>query len=83
MSHHKDNQNHRRDTGSDYVYDVMVTILKTERTMKEMRVEKLWPGTNWNRVRKNLWAAPVPDDKKTRGTASFMTYFPQMKDCII
>jgi hypothetical protein len=32
--------------------------------MKEMRVEKLWPGTNWNRVWKNLWAAPVPDDIK-------------------
>jgi hypothetical protein len=32
------------------IYDVMVTILKTERTMKEMRVEKVWPGTNWNRV---------------------------------
>jgi hypothetical protein len=46
------------------MYDLMVTILQAEATTKGMRVEKLWPGTNWDRVWTNLWAAPVPDSIK-------------------
>jgi len=30
-----------------------------------MRIETLWPGTDWERVWRNLWLAPIPGDKRT------------------
>jgi hypothetical protein len=43
------------------MYDVMVTQLQAEANAKEMRIKKLWQGTTWDRVWKNLWETPVPD----------------------
>jgi hypothetical protein len=35
---------------------------------REMRIITMWPNTDWHTVWKNLTEAPVPGEKKGRGT---------------
>ena len=39
--------------------------MKTETKTPCMRIERLWPNTEWPRIWKNLWTAPVTDSTKT------------------
>jgi hypothetical protein len=55
------------ETGKAYrrrIYTVLATLLQAAPNDRGMRIEKLWPDTNWSRVWENLRAAPVPDANK-------------------
>ena len=42
------------------LYASLLTSIRATADYPEMRVEKLWPNTNWEPKRKNLNEAPVP-----------------------
>jgi hypothetical protein len=47
-------------------YEVLRHLLRGETPHAKMRIETLWPRTDWERVWRNLWSAPVTGD--TRAT---------------
>ena len=52
-------QNYRPGT-----YEVLRHLIRGETPPARMRIETLWPGTDGDRVRRNLWLAPVAGDKR-------------------
>jgi hypothetical protein len=52
-------QKYRRRT-----YDELRHLLRGDTPHVSMRIETLWSGTDWERVWRNLWLAPVAGDKR-------------------
>ena len=46
------------------LYNAQLTMLQAEIVGDRMGIERLWPGTNWNRIWKNLWPTPAPETTK-------------------
>ena len=43
------------------LYYTQLTMLQAEIPCAKMRIERIWTGTHWDAVWKNLWATPVPE----------------------
>ena len=46
------------------IYTTLLTLLQAETPPPKMRIEKLWPHTNWQAIWKNLWATPASKSTK-------------------
>jgi len=46
--------------------EVLRRLLREETPPARMRIETLWPGTDWERVWRNLWLAPITGDKRDK-----------------
>ena len=43
---------------------VLLTLMQEEANPIGVRIERLWPDTDWAAVWKNLWSTPAPESTK-------------------
>jgi len=76
-----DSENHK--SHKKIIYKTLLTSVRAAAGFPEMRIQKLWPNTDWTRIWKNLKDALYVITRDICGAKCYMILFPQTHDSIV